>query len=102
MATTETDVENGPLNETAFARDLLNAIDQWDGENPPCGLDIKDELEAAYGSEINHGRLYPNLDDLTEKELVKKDHKDRRTNAYTLTARGERELTAHREWWGAE
>ncbi|MFB6155190.1 MAG: PadR family transcriptional regulator, partial [Haloferacaceae archaeon] len=47
---------------------------------------------------IHHGRLYPNLDTLVEKGLVEKGQRDRRTNYYTLTRRGRREIDARREW----
>ena len=80
---------------TGFQRDLLYVIAGLDG---PKGLAIKDELDENYGTEINHGRLYPNLDALVEKGLVEKGRIDDRTNAYTLTQRGERELEARREW----
>jgi DNA-binding PadR family transcriptional regulator len=80
---------------TGFQRDLLYVIAGLDG---PKGLAIKDQLDDYYGAEINHGRLYPNLDALVEKGLVEKGRIDDRTNAYTLTQRGERELQARREW----
>ncbi|ELY99975.1 hypothetical protein C480_19519 [Natrialba aegyptia DSM 13077] len=48
--------------------------------------------------EINHGRLYPNLDDLVDKGLLKKGERDKRTNMYTVTQRGRREIEARREW----
>lgn len=80
---------------TNFQRDILYIIT---GLNDPHGLAIKDELEKYYDTEIHHGRLYPNLDTLVEKGLVKKGKIDRRTNLYTLTARGQRELEARREW----
>lgn len=80
---------------TGFQRDLLYAIT---GLNEPHGLALKDELEEYYGKEVHHGRLYPNLDTLVDKGLVEKEAMDRRTNLYTLTARGQRELEARREW----
>jgi DNA-binding PadR family transcriptional regulator len=80
---------------TGFQRDLLYVIA---GLDEPHGLAIKDELETYYESEIHHGRLYPNLDTLVEKGLVEKGEKDRRTNVYTLTRRGHREIEARREW----
>ncbi|MDZ7730731.1 MAG: PadR family transcriptional regulator [Natrialbaceae archaeon] len=80
---------------TGFQRDLLYVIG---GEDEPHGLAIKEELETYYESEIHHGRLYPNLDTLVEKGLVEKGQLDRRTNVYTLTRRGRREIEARREW----
>ncbi|MCG1004754.1 PadR family transcriptional regulator [Halobacterium noricense] len=59
---------------------------------------VKDELEEYYESEIHHGRLYPNLDTLVDKGLVDKGELDQRTNVYTVTRRGEREIAARREW----
>lgn len=80
---------------TAFQRDLLYVIA---GQSEPHGLAIKEELEGYYEKEIHHGRLYPNLDTLVEKGLVEKGEHDRRTNAYTITQRGSRELEARRKW----
>ena len=80
---------------TGFQRDLLTVIA---GLDSPHGLMIKEELETYYETEINHGRLYPNLDSLVEKGLVEKGQKDRRTNVYNLTQRGQREIDARREW----
>lgn len=80
---------------TGFQRDLLYVVA---GLEKPHGLAIKEELEAYYEGEVHHGRLYPNLDELVEKGLVEKGEIDRRTNFYALTDRGDRELTARREW----
>jgi len=80
---------------TGFQRDLLVVIA---GLDDPHGLAIKEELEEYYESEVNHGRLYPNLDEIVEKGLIEKGQKDRRTNVYHLTQRGERELDARQEW----
>lgn len=80
---------------TGFQRDLLYVIG---GLDEPHGLAVKDVLEDYYDTEIHHGRLYPNLDTLVEKGLVKKGQRDRRTNSYTPTDRGRRELKARREW----
>ena len=80
---------------TAFQRDVLYTIA---GQDEPHGLAIKDELEEYYETEIHHGRLYPNLDEVVDKGLVEKGELDKRTNYYTITARGQRELEARREW----
>ncbi|WP_226043139.1 PadR family transcriptional regulator [Natrinema sp. DC36] len=80
---------------TAFQRDLLYVIA---GHKEPHGLAIKDELQNYYETKINHGRLYPNLDTLVEKGLVEKGSLDKRTNSYTITDRGYRELKARHEW----
>ena len=80
---------------TAFQRDLLYIIA---GLENPHGLAIADELTDYYNKEIQHGRLYPNLDTLVDKGLVQKEQEDGRTNSYSLTERGRRELKARREW----
>ena len=80
---------------TGFQRDMLYIIASEDGQH---GLAIKDELDRYYETDINHGRLYPNLDTLVSKGLVEKGQLDDRTNSYTLTRRGRRELEARREW----
>lgn len=80
---------------TGFQRDILYVIS---GLEEPHGLAIKDELEDYYEHEVNHGRLYPNLDDLVENGFVKKGELDRRTNSYTLTDSGYRALETRREW----
>ena len=80
---------------TGFQRDLLYVIAGLDG---PHGLAIKEQLADYYEGEIHHGRLYPNLDTLVDKGLVEKGQKDRRTNVYSITQRGTREIKARREW----
>lgn len=80
---------------TGFQRDLLYVIA---GLDEPNGLAIKDELEDYYEKEVHHGRLYPNLDTLVDKGLIEKGQRDRRTNVYTTTSRGQRELKARVEW----
>lgn len=80
---------------TAFQRDLLYVII---GLDRPHGIAIKDDLEEYYGTTVFYGRLYPNLDTLVDKGLVEKGQRDKRTNVYTLTARGRREIEARREW----
>ncbi|MCU4975018.1 PadR family transcriptional regulator [Halobacteria archaeon AArc-m2/3/4] len=82
---------------TGFQRDLLYVAV---GLDEPHGLAIKDELDEYYESEIHHGRLYPNLDTLVDKGLLEKGKADRRTNIYSVTRRGQREIEARREWEG--
>ena len=80
---------------TSFQRDCLYVIA---GLDAPHGLAVKDELDDYYESEIHHGRLYPNLDTLVDKGLVEKGERDQRTNTYTLTRRGRREIEARHDW----
>lgn len=89
--------QTGPMADlSGFQRDILTVIAM---ETEPHGLAIKYELQRQYGvQDINHGRLYPNLDELVEKGLVSKGTKDKRTNEYTLTARGRELLSADTSW----
>lgn len=80
---------------TGFQRDLLYVVA---GKDEPHGLAIKEELQEYYESEIHHGRLYPNLDTLVDKGLLDKGERDQRTNYYTVTRRGRREIEARRDW----
>ncbi|WP_129116735.1 PadR family transcriptional regulator [Halegenticoccus tardaugens] len=80
---------------SGFQRDLLTVIA---GHDQPSGQQIKTELEDARDEEINHGRLYPNLDVLVDKGYVEKGQIDRRTNFYQITDEGRAALRDRREW----
>ncbi len=80
---------------TGFQRDLLYVIA---GADQPSGQDVKVEIEQYYSNEINHGRLYPNLDTVVNKDLVEKGELDRRTNYYAITEDGEEAIEERREW----
>ncbi|RBI64709.1 PadR family transcriptional regulator [Halomicrococcus sp. NG-SE-24] len=80
---------------TGFQRDILYVIS---GHGEPHGLAIKEDLEEYYDVNVHHGRLYPNLDTLVEKELVEKGERDQRTNYYTLTDGGEAAIANRRQW----
>lgn len=80
---------------TGFQRDLLYVITGFD---QPSGQDVKEELQQYHSTEINHGRLYPNLDTLVNKELVEKGELDRRTNYYVITDTGNSVIAERREW----
>lgn len=79
---------------TGFQRDLLYVIN---GADRPSGQDVKEEVEQYYNTDINHGRLYPNLDTVVNKELVEKGQLDRRTNYYAITESGEQSIQERRE-----
>ena len=80
---------------TGFQRDLIYVIA---GSDRPSGQEIKDELEPHMDTEVNHGRLYPNLDTLVDKGYVEKGEIDRRTNYYELSDQGKEALEKRREW----
>jgi DNA-binding PadR family transcriptional regulator len=79
---------------TAFQQNILVIL----GEESRYGLAIKRELEDYYDDEVNHGRLYPNLDDLVDMGLVEKSELDKRTNQYTLTDQGYDTVTSQLSW----
>jgi DNA-binding PadR family transcriptional regulator len=79
---------------TAFQQNILVIL----AEEPMYGLAIKSHLETYYGTEVNHGRLYPNLDDLVEMGLVEKSELDKRTNQYELTDDGHTALLDQFDW----
>lgn len=91
--------ENGgskPLAEAnSFQRDLLIALRDL---SAPHGLGIRDYLVDAYDEQIRPPRIYDNLDKLADRGLVEKSEKDKRTNEYTLTDLGRRELAADTEF----
>ena len=79
---------------TAFQNNILTIL----AEEPMYGLAIKRVLEEYYETEVNHGRLYPNLDDLVERGLVEKSELDKRTNQYELTKDGYETVLGQLEW----
>jgi DNA-binding PadR family transcriptional regulator len=79
---------------TAFQQNILVIL----AEEPRYGLAIKRQLESYYDSEVNHGRLYPNLDDLVEMGLVEKSELDKRTNQYALTDEGYEAVLDQLSW----
>lgn len=89
------DITEDMYDLSGFQRDLLYVIA---GLDAPHGLAIKSELNDYYQKEVHHGRLYPNLDSLVTKGLVKKGQRDRRTNYYTLTRRGRQKIEDRRDW----
>lgn len=79
---------------TAFQQNILVVL----AEEDRYGLAIKRELESYYDDEVNHGRLYPNLDELVEMDLVGKSQLDKRTNQYSLTEDGREALLGQLRW----
>jgi DNA-binding PadR family transcriptional regulator len=59
---------------------------------------LKRELRSYYGHDVNHGQLYPNLDELVDDGYVAKGTKDERTNAYSLTHAGREALASEVRW----
>lgn len=80
---------------TGFQRDILYILA---GLDEPNGSEIRTHLEEYYGTTVDRGQLYPNLDRLVKRELVKKKQEDKQQNAYTLTPEGQREINSRRQW----
>lgn len=80
---------------TGFQRDLLYCIAALD---EPYGLEIGRQLEEYMSTDVNHGRLYPNLNDLVDEGLLKKEKKDDRTNIYTPTPLAIELIEDRRQW----
>lgn len=87
-------VRETPRDLTAFQRNILIIL----SDESQYGLAIKRELEEYYNAEVNHGRLYPNLDNLVAMGLVAKTALDKRTNQYELTDEGYDAVVANIEW----
>ena len=96
MATPQTPTQDAVesfAEYSTFQQEVLLAITKLETAGAdPYGLAIKRELETVYNKEINHGRLYPNLDTLVSDGLIEKTALDKRTNEYSLTKQGEQFL----------
>lgn len=79
---------------TGFQRDLLYVAA---GLDHPSGQEIGSELQTEIDT-ITHGRLYPNLDTLVERDYLEQGRIDKRTNYYEITDAGERALYERRNW----
>lgn len=86
---------NAFANLTAFQRDLLRALAKTDEQS---GLSLKTDLSTYHGEEINHSRLYHNLDELVAHGFIEKRQRDGRTNSYSLTDAA-RTALANRDAW---
>lgn len=82
-------------NRSAFKRDILWVL-AHNGEQP--GVEIRNTLMGYYGQPVNHGQLYPNLNELVEAGLINKGKIDGRTNSYALTERGRQALSQRHVW----
>ena len=70
-----------------FKQEMLYILAQ---DGPLYGLAVRRGLAERYGTDIHHSRLYQNLDELVEQELITKSKRDDRTNEYALTRAGKR------------
>jgi DNA-binding PadR family transcriptional regulator len=85
-------------NLSAFQRDILHVVMELaESTEESYGLAIKRRLEGRYEDDVNHGRLYPNLDDLVSLGLIERGEIDKRTNRYTITSEAKEEVKHHLE-----
>ena len=102
-STTPTTEPNSTIHHTdltTFKLDLIAVCARLETSRGHVhGLAIKDGVEEIRSEEINHGRVYPNLDDLDSLGLIEKHEQevDARTNAYTVTPRGFQLLAERRD-----
>jgi len=92
---------------TGFQQLLLLdiAIHERQRGRPPHGLAVRDDLTEMYRhagnlpktEQVNHGRLYPNLDQLVELGLLEKGERNKRTNWYGLTPAGAERIDRYTE-----
>lgn len=80
---------------TQFQLEILAVLDE---ETAEYGLGIKERLEEYHEEIINHGRLYPNLDELAEQGYIEIGELDKRTNEYRITGAG-RDVIRDRTRW---
>jgi DNA-binding PadR family transcriptional regulator len=80
---------------TGFQRDLLSVVTWLDDAN---GQEIKSALEESQRRSVGNARLYANLERLAELEYVEKGVGSGRTNSYTPTKRGKREIEKRCAW----
>lgn len=80
---------------TAFQQTMLAVLAR---DGPKYGLGIKRAVADVSGEEVNHGRLYPNLDTLVDMGLVEKSERDKRTNDYQLTTQGRNVVRSQFVW----
>mgnify|MGYP006275715615 FL=1 len=91
---------------TNFQIQLLAVITNSQNQH---GLAVKRTLQDEYDQhlgeegdtapiEINHGRMYPNLDELVDMGCLEKGEIDKRTNYYKLTDVGSQLLNDYSDW----
>ena len=80
---------------TAIQRDLLFVVS---GMRDSSGKAIKSELEDSQGRDLLAGRVYTNLNELVDEDLITKGSKNGRTNEYSLTDEGRDAVRRRRRW----
>lgn len=83
-----------PCRLTGFQHVMLYLL----FEEPLCGTDLYERLDAELDETFHRNRMYTNLDALREEGLVAAAETPGRTKRYRLTDRGEAWLRARRRW----
>lgn len=97
MSHPSTDLSAASL--TTFQKEALMAVARLEAsEQDSYGLGVRRVLNERFEKTVNHGQLYPNLDELVETGLLTKSSLDQRTNEYRLTDTGERLLEEYRRF----
>lgn len=95
MAHADRSTPNEVSTLTDFQRDVLFVLA---GVGPANGLAVKHAVGDYREEEVNHGRLYPNLDRLADRGLIDKREADGRANEYELTEHAVAALQSRTEW----
>jgi DNA-binding PadR family transcriptional regulator len=80
---------------TGFQRDLLWQLFHLDGA---YGGRLKQSLEEMGYEEVNHSRMYQNIDSLVRSDLIEKSDLDGRTKEYSLTDEAKKLLADRQSW----
>jgi DNA-binding PadR family transcriptional regulator len=95
---TDEPTEDELTNLTGFQRDVILCLAQ---DGPQKGTSVLQWLAEHGYDDPNHGRLYPNLDELQQRGFVAKSSRDKRTNEYALTSLGRGAVLAQQGAWDA-
>ena len=64
----------------------------------PAGARLENEISLGQRFGLSRPTMRRAIQELVDKGLLEKGELDRRTNVYTVTQRGQREIEARREW----
>lgn len=85
------------LELTGFQRDLLLVI-AGIGRPRPSGRTVRQALEFLWETDVNESRVYQNLTELRDRDLVASRPIDGRTKGYSVTTRGRSLLETYYAW----
>jgi len=82
-----------------FQVDLLRVVER---EGAISGRAVTRHLESVYGHALSDGRVYPQLHDLEDRDLLERWDTDGRTKACDITAAGRQFLDRRRTFLGGD